>query len=75
MRGSGLLQRAVSVAILGAMALGCTTPVAAGLDEEDANRIIVALDHTNIDATKEVDPAIEGAGLKDWRAAMRSLGG
>lgn len=42
------------------MALGCTSPVAAGLEEEDANRIIVALDHTNIDATKEVDPTIEG---------------
>lgn len=60
MRGLGLLQRAVLVSILAATALACTSPVAAGLEEEDANRIIVALDHTNIDATKEVDPAIEG---------------
>jgi type III secretion protein J len=40
--------------------MGCSVPVAASLDEDDANRIVLALDHANIDATKEVDPAAEG---------------
>jgi type III secretion protein J len=40
--------------------LGCSVPVAAGLDETDANRIVVALDHSEIDGNKEVDPAAEG---------------
>jgi type III secretion protein J len=38
----------------------CAVPVAGGLDETDANRIVVALDHSAIDATKEADPTIEG---------------
>jgi type III secretion protein J len=39
---------------------GCAVPVAAGLDEPDANRIVVALDHAKIDATKEPDPGGDG---------------
>ncbi len=39
---------------------GCTVPVAAGLEEAEANRVVVALDHEGIDATKEADPGIEG---------------
>ncbi len=38
----------------------CGVPVAGGLDEADANRIVLALDHAAIDATKEADPAVEG---------------
>jgi type III secretion protein J len=38
----------------------CGVPVAGGLDEADANRIVVALDHAAIDATKEADPVVEG---------------
>jgi type III secretion protein J len=38
----------------------CGVPVAGGLDETDANRIVVALDHAAIDATKESDPVVEG---------------
>jgi len=38
----------------------CAVPVAGGLDEAEANRIVVALDHAAIDATKEADPAVEG---------------
>lgn len=38
----------------------CTVPVAAGLDESDANRIVVALDRADIDGNKEVDPSAEG---------------
>ncbi len=39
---------------------GCTVPVAAGVDESDANRIVVSLDRASIDATKEADPLVEG---------------
>ncbi len=47
----------IGVALLCA---GCAVPVAAGLDEGEANRIVVALDHVSIDATKESDPLTEG---------------
>jgi type III secretion protein J len=40
--------------------VGCAVPVAAGLDETDANRIVVTLDRARIDATKEADPGGEG---------------
>lgn len=43
-----------------ALTSACTVPVAAGLDEDDANRIVVALDRSAIDGAKEVDPATEG---------------
>lgn len=39
---------------------GCGVPVAVGLDESDANRVILSLDHAGVDATKEVDPTVEG---------------
>ncbi len=39
---------------------GCVVPVAAGLEELDANRVVVALDHVGIEASKETDPAAEG---------------
>lgn len=38
----------------------CSVPVAGGLDEGDANRIVVALDRANVESTKEVDPTVEG---------------
>jgi type III secretion protein J len=43
-----------------ALATGCTVPVAASLDEGDANRVIVALDQSGIDSAKEPDPTSEG---------------
>ncbi|HSO33585.1 MAG TPA: hypothetical protein VLT33_13725 [Labilithrix sp.] len=49
----------VVVLALGALA-GCAVPVAAGLEEGDANRVVVALDHAGIDAVKEADPGTEG---------------
>jgi type III secretion protein J len=39
---------------------GCTVPVAGGLDEAQANRVVVALDHAGVGAEKEPDPSIEG---------------
>jgi type III secretion protein J len=42
------------------LSAGCTVPVAASLDEADANRVVVALDQSGIDAAKEADPTTEG---------------
>src|SRR5580704_7032479 len=38
----------------------CMVPVAGGLDEGEANRIVTALDRAGIEATKEGDPTVEG---------------
>ena len=57
------MRSSVLFALLGAsvcLALGCNAPVATGLDEGDANRIVVALDRASIDSTKEIDPTTEG---------------
>jgi type III secretory pathway lipoprotein EscJ len=35
---------------------GCAVPVAAGLEEGDANRVVVALDHAGIDALRRPTP-------------------
>jgi type III secretion protein J len=51
---------AALVLTLALVCMGCAVPVAANLDEDDANRIVLALDRANIDATKEVDPTAEG---------------
>ncbi len=48
-----------AVAIL-LLASGCAVPVAASLDEQDANHVLVALDESGIDAAKEADPTAEG---------------
>jgi type III secretion protein J len=59
------MTKAVRVRELAALATlvslaGCAVPVAAGLEEGDANRVVVALDQAGIDAAKEADPAVEG---------------
>src|SRR3954468_20714313 len=46
--------------LLAAFAMGCAVPVAAALDEPEANRVVVALDQSGIDAAKEADPTVEG---------------
>ncbi len=43
-----------------ALLAGCAVPVAAGLDEGDANRAVVALEASGIGARKEPDPVLEG---------------
>ena len=46
---------------LGAILLGaCAAPVAGSLSEDDANRVMVALDHAGIEGDKEPDPSSEG---------------
>lgn len=54
-------MRRFAAAAVACLALsGCAVPVAAGLDEGDANRVVVALDQAGIDAAKEADPSTEG---------------
>jgi type III secretion protein J len=39
---------------------GCTVPIAGGLDEGQANRVVVALERAGVGGEKEPDPAVEG---------------
>jgi type III secretion protein J len=55
-----LATRVLGCALIAALLVGCAVPVAAGLDEPDANRVVVALDRAKIDAAKEADPGGEG---------------
>jgi type III secretion protein J len=53
------LRSALAIAFV-MLASGCAVPVAASLDEPDANRVVIALDQAGIDSTKEADPTTEG---------------
>jgi type III secretion protein J len=44
----------------------CSVPLAGDLDDAEANRVFVALDRANVEATKEPDPAVEGM----WRISV-----
>lgn len=65
--------------VLGAGLLaGCAVPVSSGLDEAEANRVVLALDGADIDAQKELDPGTEGrfrvlVGRGDAREALTLL--
>jgi type III secretion protein J len=59
------IRRAFSFGALALLA-ACAVPVAGGLDDTEANRVFVALDRANIDASKEADPIVEG----HWRIAV-----
>jgi type III secretion protein J len=56
--------------VLGAIALGvcaaCSVPIAAGLDESQANRAVVSLEGNGVAAQKEPDPEAEGL----WRVTV-----
>src|SRR3954454_10850849 len=52
--------RALTLAACAALAAGCVVPIAGGLDEGQANRVVVALDHAGLGSEKEADPASEG---------------
>lgn len=58
-----VLVAALAAAALG---LGCSAPVAGDLDDDEANRVFVALDRAGVDATKTVDPGAEGK----WRVEV-----
>jgi type III secretion protein J len=55
----GMILSCVAVALALAV-VACAVPVAGGLDEGEANRIVATLDRAGIEATKEGDPAVEG---------------
>lgn len=59
-RGPGPRGTSALLAGFALVLAGCAVPVAAGLDEPDANRVVVALDQSGIDAAKEADPTAEG---------------
>lgn len=53
-------MRAAALSVLAFSLAACSVPVAGGLDETQANRVVVALDHAGVVAEKESDPAVEG---------------
>lgn len=57
---NGVWTRGLWCWVLGLGLAACNAAVAAGLDEGDANRIVVALDKAGVDGSKEVDPQVEG---------------
>jgi type III secretion protein J len=63
-RGRGALGShtplAAVVAFTGLALAGCFSPVAAGLDEAEANRTVVALQASGIDARKEAETGADG---------------
>ena len=58
-RAASATPTLLTLALLAGCAAGCAVPVAAGLEEGDANRVVVALDQAGVDATKEADPGVE----------------
>lgn len=52
--------RLASLLSLLALAAGCTAPVAAALSEDDANRVVLALQRSGVHGDKEPDPTAEG---------------
>jgi len=49
-----------------ALLVGCSVPIAAGLDESDANHAVVALEKSGVAADKDRDPETEG----HWRISV-----
>src|SRR6187549_1310044 len=49
-----------------ALLVGCNVPIAVGLDENDANHAVVALERSGVAADKDRDPESEGR----WRISV-----
>jgi type III secretion protein J len=60
------LVRALFPALLLGGLAACSVPIVGALDDTEVNRVLVALDRANIDATREPDPAAEGT----WRVEV-----
>ncbi|HEY3256729.1 MAG TPA: hypothetical protein VGJ91_22385 [Polyangiaceae bacterium] len=56
----------LGVACGAALLLGCSVPIAVGLDESDANHAVVALEKSGVAADKDRDPESEG----HWRISV-----
>jgi type III secretion protein J len=61
-----LPSRNTLLALFALALAGCAVPVSGALDDNEANRVVVALDRASIDATKEPDPSSEGR----WRVLV-----
>ena len=62
-----MTRRGIGLWFLCAAALsGCTVPIAVGLDENDANHAVVALEKSGVAADKDRDPESEGR----WRISV-----
>lgn len=61
-------RRAAGLTLLASLALltACNVPIAVGLDENDANHAVVALEKSGVAADKERDPDSEGR----WRVSV-----
>jgi type III secretion protein J len=62
----GRLAPLFFLSLVACAVVACAVPVAAGLDEGEANRVFVALDQAGIDPTKEPDPVVESK----WRVSV-----
>src|SRR5688572_32877050 len=59
--GPGTLARRMTGLLgLALVAIGCAVPVTTGIEEGEANRVVIALDQAGIDSAKEADPTNEG---------------
>ena len=52
--------------MLALLPIACSVPVAGNLDDTEANRVFVALEHANIEPAREPDPNVEGR----WRVSV-----
>ncbi len=64
--GGGIGRTTSAWLVAAALLVGCSVPVANGLDESDSNRVMVALEHGGVAAQKEADPETEGR----WRVTV-----
>src|SRR5205823_3362001 len=55
---ASVLSAALAAFTLGLM--GCSTPIASGLEEPEANRVMLALDRAQVASSKETDATSEG---------------
>jgi type III secretion protein J len=58
------LRGSLAVALL--IVSACTVPITGGLDDTEANRVVVALERANVPGSKEPDPGTEGK----WRVSV-----
>jgi type III secretion system YscJ/HrcJ family lipoprotein len=63
---SGGVGRRFLALATGLWLVGCNVPIAAGLDESDANHAVVALEKNGVAADKDRDPESEGR----WRVSV-----
>ncbi len=58
--------RALACLSLAALAAACSVPVTGGLEDTEANRVVVALARASVESSKEPDPTAEGK----WRVSV-----